>query len=83
MTTVRELVPGDVVNGPLGIISATFVASTDHPLYEGLQLVIWRMSDGSWSHDALRGDQEVGEPVSTDPDTRTAALRRALLGAST
>lgn len=80
MTTVRELIPGDVVSGPLGVLQATYVGRTDHPIYPGLQLVIWRMSDGGWSHDALLADQEVGATEPTDAEGREAALRRALLG---
>tara|TARA_R100000365_G_C2730572_1_gene60906 strand:+ start:581 stop:841 length:261 start_codon:yes stop_codon:yes gene_type:complete len=79
MTTVAELIPGDVIDGPLGILSATFVSAAPHPIYEGLQLVTWRMSDGEWSHDALRPEQYVGEARPSDAETRESALRRALL----
>jgi hypothetical protein len=80
MTTVRELIPGDTVVGPLPGMAATFVAETEHPLFPGTQLVIWRMADGTWSHDALHASQEVGTTEPADAASRQAALRRALLG---
>lgn len=78
MTTVNHLFPGDVVRTPVG--SATFIAATDHPLFTGLQLVTWRMADGTWSLDALSGEQEVGQAEATDAAARREALRAALLG---
>lgn len=78
MTTVAELIPGDVVDN--GLDSATFVARTQHPLWPSLQLVVWRMADGSWSHDALHTSQDVGQARSADVFARQAALRWALLG---
>lgn len=80
MSIVKDLIPGDVVFGPLGVVSATFVSATEHPIYGGMQLVTWRMSDGEWSHDALRPDQYVGEAEPADAEAREAALRRALHG---
>ena len=59
---VHDLVPGDlVVKESVG--SATFIAKGPHPKYPGLQLVIWKLEDGTWSLDALRWNQEVGEAV--------------------
>ena len=78
MTTVRERAPGDVVDGP-GEMSATFIAATEHPIYGGLKLVTWRMSDGSVSLDALSPFQYVGDARRTDTIRREAALREALL----
>lgn len=80
MGTVADLIPGDVVRG-IGGISATFIAATDHPIYAGLKLVLWRMSDGDGSHDALRPDQYVGEVEPADANGRVQALRTALQGA--
>jgi hypothetical protein len=79
---VEELTPGDLVtNGPM---QAVFVARCPHPLFDGLQLVIWRMLGAPivWSHDALSLRQEVGEAVDATPEQRTVRLRAALLGAS-
>jgi hypothetical protein len=73
---VMDLPPGVKVDGH------TFVAQAHHPIYPGLMLVIWRMANGSWSHDALDPRQEVGEP---EPWTSTGLvenLRAALLGFS-
>lgn len=65
MIRVRDLQPGDVVVHASS--SATFVAQAEHPIWPSLRLVIWRLRDGSWSHDALSPEQEVGEvlPVTT------------------
>lgn len=78
MSTVRNLAPGDVVDGPGGAFSATFIAATEHPLYGGLRLVTWVMPDGSVSLDALSPFQHVGDARRTDASQREAALRRAL-----
>jgi hypothetical protein len=85
MAQVNDLIPGDVVTlpGADGPVSAIFVADTDHPLYRGLRLVVWRMLDdgqpASWSHDALGLAQHVGEvtPVLL-PSERMQRLREAL-----
>jgi hypothetical protein len=80
---VRDLVPGDVVwREEMPGVEAIFVARTDHPLFRSLQLVVWRMNDGTWSHDALDVDQEVGSVTLTTPEERLASLRRALLHSS-
>jgi hypothetical protein len=77
---VRDLVPGDVVwREEMPGVEATFVARTDHPIWPRLQLVVWKINDGSWSHDALSIDQEVGSVTLTAPEERLASLRRALL----
>ncbi len=78
MTYVHELRPGDLVD--LTLRSATFVAQTAHPLYPGLQLVVWRLDDGSWSHDALSPQQYVGEARATTLAEAHERLRAALLG---
>lgn len=55
---VSDLDPGDlVVNGGA---EAVFIARTQHPVWPVLQLVIWRLGDGTVSLDALSADQEVG-----------------------
>lgn len=59
---VIDLTPGIRILEPHNAISHTFVAQTSHPLYPGLQLVIWRMENREWSHDALSPLQDVGDP---------------------
>lgn len=76
--TVAQLVPGDQVLGLEGPV--TFVQQAEHPLWPHLRLVIWKMPDGSWSHDALDARQEVGAlAVQSTPAERKQALRQALL----
>jgi hypothetical protein len=58
---------------------AVFVARTEHPIWPHLQLVIWRMDDGSWSHDALLARQDVGAVTDATPDERRHRLREAML----
>lgn len=91
MTRVLDLVPGmqfevPAFPGDIGGGLSTFVGQTDHPLYTGLRLVIWRMPAGhmvgDWSHDALDARQDVGEPRPSTADERTENLRGALLGGS-
>lgn len=79
MTTVAGMTPGDRVSIPGGEGAATFVQRAPHPLYPHLCLVVWRMPDGSWSHDALAAAQDVGEVLPATPDGRRQALRQALL----
>lgn len=78
MTTVAELLPGQIVDGPDGAFWATFVAQTEHPLWPHLRLVVWRVAD-SWSHDALDARQYVGTARASTEDERRTNLRRALL----
>lgn len=61
-------------------MSAVFVAQTQHPIWPALQLVVWRMQDGSWSHDALSPYQDVGHVALADSASRLVRLRGALLG---
>lgn len=75
MSRVIDLVGGDLVRQ--AGMEATYVAQSPHPLYKGLQLVVWRMPDGTWSHDALSPIQEVGTVVDSTPHTRIIRLREA------
>jgi len=59
---VYDLIGGDVVE--LGDHSATFIGRSNHPKYEGLALVIWKLDDGTFSFDALSYWQEVGKLIS-------------------
>jgi len=61
--TVAELVGGDVVSSAGR--SATFIGRSDHPRYPGMQLVVWRLDDGTVSLDALDSRQVVGDVVSS------------------
>jgi hypothetical protein len=80
MTTVSELMPGDIVQDEGlaavgGPTRACFVAQTTHPVWRSLQLVIWRLEGGRWSHDALDARQEIGWVVRRGgPDMVRAAL---------
>lgn len=78
MTTVAQLRPGDYVT--IDDTSATYITQTQHPMWPNLQLVIWRMGDGSWSHDALSPQQDVGEAVVSTEAVRLQRLRSLFLG---
>jgi hypothetical protein len=45
-----------------------------------LQLVIWRLSSGRWSLDALHMRQEVGQQAPSTAAERAVRLRDALTG---
>jgi hypothetical protein len=75
---VNELLPGDEVTQ--AGMTAVFITETSHPLYTSLRLVIWRLADGSWSHDALDARQEVGEVTPSSHTERVHRLRVALTG---
>lgn len=64
---IIDLTPGMRICDPRGG-SHTFMAQCLHPLYRGMQLVIWRLADGTWSHDALSPIQEIGEVDNKYPD---------------
>lgn len=80
---VRDLVPGDIVRLPMDDLSAVFLTQCPHPIWDNVQLVIWRMGNpsvgrGNWSHDALSLDQVVGNTDSTSELRRHKALLWAL-----
>lgn len=79
---VADLTPGDLI-GNAGQ-AALYVTQSQHPIWPSLRLVIWRLSDGTWSFDALSADQEVGERLSRNepPGRRELRLRDALLDGS-
>lgn len=79
MTRIEELLPGNLVTAEFGR-SATFVARCTHPLWPHLQLVTWKMDDGTWSHDALDHRQEVGDVEPSTFAQRQERLKAALLG---
>lgn len=78
MSRIYELTPGDLVTN--ADMSAVFVARTEHPIWPHLQLVIWRMDGGSWSHDALDARQDVGLIRLATAEERASRLRDALRG---
>lgn len=60
---VIDLTPGDRITsmGIDGDIHATFLVQSKHPIYPGLQLVVWWMhEEARWSFDALSPIQQVG-----------------------
>ena len=84
---VHQLEPGDQVtmDGPMGLVPgpATVVATTAHPVYPGLMLVIWAFTGGhplniKTSFDALSPMQVVGEGDDPDTDTRKQRLADAM-----
>jgi hypothetical protein len=76
---VLDLVPGDLIRNVDR--EALYVEQAPHPLYRGMQLVIWKLADGTWSLDALYIYQETGELVEpTDWPARKRRLEEALLG---
>jgi len=78
VATVMQLVPGDLVTS--GRKTATFVTRTIHPDDPRLMLVVWQLSDASWSFDKLHPDQQVGQITPSTIRQRTNRLRVALTG---
>jgi hypothetical protein len=77
MMMLAELVPGDLIHQ--GDMSAVYVTRSVHPIWPGLMLVIWRLEDEGWSFDALKNNQDVGDPVPSTAHERKERLRHALL----
>ena len=77
VTVVAHLRPGDQTTHATG--TATYITQTQHPIWPRLQLVIWRMNDGTWSHDALSPAQEVGCLTPSTRAERWTRLQAALL----
>lgn len=80
MAKVSELQPGDKVTMPGGQISGIFISAAPHPFYLNLELVAWRLSDGSMSLDALDAEQEIGDIVQATGMQRGFHLWVALRG---
>lgn len=75
---LMDLMPGDLVEMGFGR-SAVLVAQTDHPLRGyPFRLAIWKLDDGSWSHDCLDHRQDVGQRKPSSVDERIERLRSAL-----
>jgi len=83
VATVDELVPGDLVtNAETRAVVVAVVPR--HPLWSRYRLVIWRLIDApmerrGWSHDALAGDQYVGECAPATEAERRTRLAYAML----
>jgi hypothetical protein len=76
---VMDLRPGDLVTSWMR--SACYIQRCPHPLFDPpMQLVIWWLDDGSWSHDALLPEQVVGQVSMSTLQERQSRLRAALLG---
>lgn len=61
---VHELQPGMVFESDLPPIpgfpdSGTVICTAGHPIFPGFMLVVWKMSDGTMSFDALSPMQEL------------------------
>lgn len=75
---VIDLQPGDLVT--LGDRSAVFIVQAEHPLWPVLQLVVWRLDDGTASFDALSSIQEVGDVAPATRAERYDRLVEAVRG---
>jgi hypothetical protein len=74
MSTVADLQPGDLVYVAGMKTHGIFIARAPHPEYPGLELVIWKLSDGSMSFDALRMEQDIGWIQASTGQSRGARL---------
>jgi len=79
---VDLLIPGDIVTDPLGNEHIFIGSIRPHPLWVTLDMVIWKLADGTWSFDALHPLQDVGEPKQVKSSERVQQVRYALLGDS-
>lgn len=61
-------------------MSAVYVTQAQHPIWPHLQLVVWRLVDGTWSHDVLDSRQFVGTVAPSTAGERQKRLKAALLG---
>jgi hypothetical protein len=75
---VTDLRPGDLVTN--GGDSAVHITHTEHPAWPVLQLVVWRLQDGTISLDALSPDQEVGDVTAATLAERIDRLVAAVRG---
>ncbi len=80
MSTVSVRQTGDGLTMEGVEVTGTFIVQTQHPAYPTLQLVVWRLSDGSWSFDALQADQYIGQIQPAGPYARGLQLLRVLRG---
>jgi hypothetical protein len=79
MSTVRDLLPGDLVISAPG--RPVFITSCPHPVFHHLVLVIWRLPGGSVRLDAMHPGDEVGAVDPIEPAARAERLADALINA--
>jgi hypothetical protein len=79
---VHELVPGMKfeLKGFTPIVSGTVICTAPHPVYEGFTLVVWKLSDGTMSFDALSPMQELymSEWIGQTPIQMQEAWKKAI-----
>jgi hypothetical protein len=75
---VTDLRHGDLVTN--GGMSAVHITHIEHPAWPVLQLVVWRLQDGTLSLDALSPDQEVGDVTAATLAERIDRLVAAVRG---
>jgi hypothetical protein len=78
MTSVSDLQPGDLVTH--SGMSAVFITRTPHPAWPALELVVWRLDDGTPSFDALAAAQDVGQVAPSTAAQRSDRLVSAVQG---
>lgn len=76
MTTVQDLLPGDLVTTGAG--RELYITSCPHPIRHHLLLVVWRRGDGTIRLGSMYPDDEAGEVQPIEPATRAARLANAL-----
>lgn len=64
---VRNLKSGDLIE-LAGEQAMVILTKSPHPFYPHCWLVVWSMSDGSLSWDALNPNQEVGDWINNDQE---------------
>jgi len=79
LAVLSRLQPGDLVF--YGTDSSVFITATTHPIPfyadRGLQLVLWRMSNGDLQMDCLTPVQEVGKRLVSTKQERIDRLNKA------
>jgi len=77
---VMDLRPGDRIDMPAVGMSAVFIAQCPHPVWSHLQLVVWRLSNGEMSLDALAAGQVVQGVLdrTVNPVERIERIKRAI-----
>lgn len=78
MAKVKDLQAGDLVTIQGIGMTGIFIARSEHPGYPGLQLVIWKLSNGAMSFDALLEEQEIGNIKPSTSQERGMRLMKIL-----
>ena len=80
MSTVEELLPGDLVT--LGGRRAVLLVSCDHPVWSGVLLTVWRMKDDDSVMVAAMDPRDTGPvPEPIEPAARADRLMAELITA--